>query len=139
MNPEQLPSATTLIGEDRAQEGAENLGGKSRVPGTSIAQRIGQGQDPLADGYLRKNAVDEMGGCIRHSPPSTRRTEPSTLAREGDETVVAASIAVDAKKAVRKHAALDVGAELSLDEMCHRGAVPPRSPDRTNCLQVWTS
>ncbi len=40
---------------------------------------------------------------------------------------MAASIAVDAKKAVRKHAALEVGAELALDEMRHRGAVPPRS------------
>ena len=38
-----------------------------------------------------------------------------------------ACITVDANKAVRPHAALDVGADLSLDEMCHRGAVPLRS------------
>ena len=55
------------------------------------------------------------------------RRAVSAFTREGDETVVAACITVDAKKAVRKHAELNVDVDLSLDEMCHRGAVPPRS------------
>ena len=40
---------------------------------------------------------------------------------------MAACITVDVKKAVRKHAELNVDVDLSLDEMCHGGAVPPRS------------
>jgi hypothetical protein len=124
---EGLPRAPALIRENRAQEGAENLGGQSRVPGAAIAEQIRKRENPLTHRNFRQHPVDQMGRSVRHPPSTTRRTESPAFTREGDETVVAACITVDANKAVRQHAALDVGADLSLYEMCHRGAVPLRS------------
>ncbi len=126
-NAELLPSATTLIGEDRAQEGAENLGGKSRVPRTAIAERIGKSENPLTHRNFRQHPVDQMGRCVRHPPSTTRRTEPPPFTREGDEAIVTAAVAMDTQKAVRKHAALEVGAEFALDEAGHGRTIAPRS------------
>jgi hypothetical protein len=57
-----------------------------------------------------------MGGGIGHPPTATRRTEPPTLAREGDGAIVAACIAVDAKESVGEDAALEIAADLAFDE-----------------------
>jgi hypothetical protein len=126
-NPEQLPSAPTLIGKDRPQEATENLGGELRTPGTAIAERIRKREDPLPHRHFGKNVVDEMSCAISHAASAAGRTEAPTFAREGDQPIVTASIAVDAKKAVSRDAALDVGAELTFDEVGHGGAIAPGS------------
>jgi hypothetical protein len=77
---------------------------------------IGQGEHPLPDGRFGQHAVDEVGGRIGHSPTPTRRTEPPALAREGDEPIVVAGVAVDAQESMGEDAALEIGADLALDE-----------------------
>lgn len=47
-------------------------------------------------------------------------TEPASLTGEGDEAIVATCVAVDAQKAMSQHAALEVGADLALDEASDR-------------------
>jgi hypothetical protein len=57
-----------------------------------------------------------MGGGIRHPATSTRRTESPAFAREGDEPIVTARVAVDAKESVGEDAAREIAADLAFDE-----------------------
>ena len=57
-----------------------------------------------------------MRGSIGHSTSAAGRTEAAALAREGDQAVVAAVVAVETEKAVRQDAAAKERAKLLLDE-----------------------
>jgi len=57
-----------------------------------------------------------VGGGIRHPPTSTRRTESPAFAREGDEPIVTAGVAVDAKESVGEDAAREIAADLAFHE-----------------------
>jgi hypothetical protein len=57
-----------------------------------------------------------MRRCIRHTPTAARGAKAAPLAREGNEAVAAAGIAVQSQKAMRQHTAAEVGVKLLLDE-----------------------
>jgi hypothetical protein len=57
-----------------------------------------------------------MSGGVGHSSSAAGRTEATPLAREGDEPVVAAGVAMNAQESVGEHAALEISADLALDE-----------------------
>jgi hypothetical protein len=59
---------------------------------------------------------------VGHPPAAARRAEAASLAREGDEAITATVVAVHAEEAVREDAAVEVGAELALDEPGYRRA-----------------
>ena len=44
--------APAEFGEECAKEGAQHLAGEPRVVRAAVAERIGQRQDPLADGHF---------------------------------------------------------------------------------------
>ena len=98
-NPEELASTATLMGKHRPQKGLQDLGGEPRVPRAAIAEWIGQGQHPLPDRDLGQHAVDEVGSGEEaklpsgHAPSAAGRTESTTFAREGNEAIVAVSVA----------------------------------------------
>ncbi len=75
---------------------------------------------------MRQHAIDEPGRCVRHSPAAAGRAEPSALARKGDEPIVPARIAMDTQESMSEYPALQIGADLSLDEPGNRGTLPPR-------------
>jgi hypothetical protein len=85
-----------------------------------VAKRVGKREHPLANGNLGKDAVDEVGRGVRHTPAPARRAEAAALAREGDEAVVAAAVTVQPQEAVRQDATAQEGAELLLDEARYR-------------------
>ena len=58
-----------------------------------------------------------MRGALRHAPHSARGAEPSALAAERHELVVAAIGAARAQEAVRQDAALQKRVELVFDEL----------------------
>jgi hypothetical protein len=76
----------------------------------------------LQDRNLGQHAVDEVGSGEEaklpssHAPSATRRTEPTTLAGEGDEPIVTAVVAVDAQESMSQDATFEIGADLALDE-----------------------
>jgi hypothetical protein len=74
----------------------------------------------LADGYFREDAIDEVRGGVGHAPAAAGRTETTSLAREGDEAIVAAGVAVEPQEAVSKDSAPEVRAQLLLDEARRR-------------------
>jgi hypothetical protein len=57
-----------------------------------------------------------MGRRIRHAPSAARGTEAAALAREGDDTVEPALVAVYAHEAVGEDSAAQEGSKLALDE-----------------------
>ena len=128
-NPKIPLGTSPLIGEYRTQEATQHLARQPSVPGTAIPKWVGKREHPLSNRNLRKDAIDEVGRCIRHSPPATGGTEPAPLTREGNEAIVATCVAVDAQKAMSQHAALEVGTDLTLDEASDGGARGLRACD----------
>ncbi len=110
------PCATAKRGEERTEKGAEDFAGEASVVGTAVAERVGQRENPLADGDFRENAVDEARSGVGHSATSTRGAEATPLAREGDEVVLAAGVAAEPQEAVSQDPAPEVPAKLLLDE-----------------------
>jgi hypothetical protein len=114
-----LPVVTcpsTQLCEQRAEERAEHSTRESCVVGTSVAERVGQGEYPLPDRDLGEHPIDEVRGGLRHSTPATRGTEAAALARERDQAIVTTLVAVQAEEAMRQDAATQEGAKLLLDE-----------------------
>jgi hypothetical protein len=86
------------------------------IPRQREAKRERQGQDPLTDRNRRQHAIHQVRRRFRHAPPPARRAEPTALAREGNEPIVAASRIVHAQEPVRRDAALQEAPHLALHE-----------------------
>jgi hypothetical protein len=70
--------------------------------------------------------VDEVGRSVGHAPSATRRAEGPPLATKSQETIVAARVAVQSKKAVGQDPAVQVGAYFALNESSDWHALPTR-------------
>jgi hypothetical protein len=123
MNP---PSPSTLFGEEGTQEGAKDLRREPRIPGTAVTERIGKCEDPLTHGKSWNHVIDEMGSGLRHPPSAARRTESATLAREGHEPIMSASVAMNAQESMSEHTALEIRTDLSFHEPSDGRALPSR-------------
>jgi hypothetical protein len=117
-----------LISEDRKQEATQNLIRETRVPGAAIPERIRKREYPLPNGDLGEDTIDEVSGCVCHTPPPTRGTEPPTFARKSDEPIMATRITIHTQESVGRDAALEVGADLALHEA---------SDDRSRVFEEW--
>jgi len=114
------PRTSAQLGEQRADEGAEHSTRESCVVGTSVAERIRQREYPLPDRHFGQHAIDEARCGVRHATSATRGTESAALARERNQAVVTAFIAVEPEEAVGEHATAQECAKLLLDEARHR-------------------
>jgi hypothetical protein len=61
-----------------------------------------------------------MRGGVGHAATAARRAEAAALAREGDDAIEAAAVAVHAHEAMREDPAAQEGAKLPRDEAGHR-------------------
>ena len=61
-----------------------------------------------------------MRSGVGHAATAARRTETAALAREGDDAIESAAVAVHAQESVRKDPAAQEGAEFPRDEAGHR-------------------
>jgi hypothetical protein len=59
--------------------------------------------------------IDEMRRRLRHPPRHARRTDTAPLAREGDEKIMSACIAVGARKTAGEDAAFEEAAKFPFD------------------------
>ena len=83
-------------------------------------------EHPLAHGHGGQHSIDEPSRCLRHSTATTGRAEPTTFARERDESIMSAGIAMDTQKSMGDDPALEIRADLSLDEPGNGRALPSR-------------
>ena len=111
-----LARTSSKLREQRADERAQHLARQPRVVRAAVAERVRKRQHPLPDRDLGQHPIDQMRRRVRHPAAAARRTEAAALAREGDQAVVTAGVAVHAEEAVREHAAAEEGAKLLLDE-----------------------
>jgi hypothetical protein len=125
-----ISRAAAEFGKERAKEGAQHLAGEPRVVRAPVAERIGQCQDPLADGHFGQNAVHQVRRGIRHAPAAARGAEAAPLAGEGNEAIELAGIAVQSQEAMRQHTAAEVGSKLLLDESGCGLAHLPRASEK---------
>jgi hypothetical protein len=116
-NAVMLSRTSSLIGEERAKECAEHITCELGIPGAAVPEWIGKRQDPLTHRHLRQYAIDKMGGGVCHPSPSARRTESSPLARERNEPVVTAAVAVYTQETMGENATIQVHAQLPFDKV----------------------
>jgi hypothetical protein len=81
------PRGARVEGEERAGIHAQHRAAQGVIPRQAVAQAIRQRQDPLAYRHPRQHLVDEIGGTLRHAPPSTARAEAAPPAGEGQEAL----------------------------------------------------
>jgi hypothetical protein len=62
--------------------------------GRYAAKLEGKAQDPLTHGRIGQDAIGNACRFVAHAPRAAARTKAALLAREGDENVVAAGIAM---------------------------------------------
>ena len=71
-------------------------------------------------------SINERSGGLRHSPAAAGRAESTSFARECDESIVPARVAVDTQESMREYAALEIRTDLALNEPSDRCALPSR-------------
>jgi len=105
--------ASAVEAEDGVQEAAAHGRAQCRPAGEQVAQAPGQGEHPLAHGDPRQDVIAKVGGRLGHATSSAGGTEPPSLAGEGHEVVGAAARAEEARGAVGRDPAREVGAQLA--------------------------
>jgi hypothetical protein len=91
---EALDKARDLFAEDPV-DGAEHRGLRRR----ESPQLPWQRENPLADGDVGQDAIDDVRRQVAHPSPAAARTQAAVLARQGDEHIVATAAAATAHKA----------------------------------------
>ena len=86
----------TKLCEQRTEKCPQHLAGELRVVGTAIAKGVGERQHPLPDRDLWEDAIHQVRSGVRHAPSTAGGAEATSLAREGEQAVVAAVVAVKA-------------------------------------------
>lgn len=106
-----LRGSPALEGQERADEDAENGAAELVIPSERVTQTVGQRQYLLANGKTAEHVVGQVRGQLRHPPPAARGTEGAPPAREGDQDLVPALVAAEARKAPCQNARQS-GAEM---------------------------
>jgi hypothetical protein len=75
---------------------------------------------------MGQHSIDERSGCVRHPPTAAGWAESTPFAREGDESIVPARVAVDTQESMREYPALEIRTDLALNEPSDRCALPSR-------------
>jgi hypothetical protein len=112
------------ISLDGANDDREAAAERVRSTGEQQAEWPGEAQDPLANGYFRKDMVDEVSRGLDHPPSAARRAEAPSLAGKRDQVFVAAAIALHAHETVLEPPAAQVILELAKHKAWQRVLVP---------------
>ena len=71
--------------EEGAGTHAQHGAAQGMIPGQTVAQAIGQREDPLTSRRLREHRLDECRRVFGHAAPATARAEAAALAGEGQK------------------------------------------------------
>jgi hypothetical protein len=86
-------------GLPRAQEEPQGSTLPVCIAFQEVARTLGHRQDPLAQGQLRQDVIDQMRCCLHHAPRVARWTNVAPLAPERDQDIVPARVAAGASEA----------------------------------------
>ena len=104
----------------RAQKDAQHSTLQGGVALQKVAQTLGHREHPLAYGQSGKNVIGQMCGSLGHAPCVAGGAYAAPFAREGDEEVVAAFVAVGADEAFGENSAVEIAPEGLLNVSVHR-------------------
>ena len=121
------PCPPLLQSERRAQEEGEDVREEPHVLEQHPPHPMRKGQRPLPVGHMRQHLLHQVHCRHMRSLRVAGGTHPSSLAREGDEKLVLATLAAHPREAVRQHSALQVPC-LCPAPRTGAGRAPPRSP-----------
>lgn len=108
------------------EEDAEEFSEERSIDGQLESQRPGERQHPLAIGCFGQELIDQGRGDVGHAPSHATRAEPA-LAAEGDESLEVAVGAAQTGETAREKTAVEIAAELALEENgIPVAVVPPR-------------
>jgi hypothetical protein len=110
------PRASTLPGEQLAQEHTESLAQQVSVSSEQKSYPTRQRQYPLSIRHDWEYPIDEVRPGACHSATRTRRAESARLARECDQSLLGARVAAYAHESMAEEAACEELLELALDE-----------------------
>jgi hypothetical protein len=110
------PPAPALEAEKRTRVDGEHGATEDVIPGEAIAERVRQGEHPLADGDVGQDVLDELRGAGSHPPAAATRTEAPSLAGERHERFGVAADALKPREAAAPDPAVEEGAELLLEK-----------------------
>jgi hypothetical protein len=85
--------------EHRVEEGAQNLAQKRGVVSEKVSERRGQAENPMSNGRVSEDVLDQERGAITHPTTETRWTERTPLTTEGHESVKSAALAMNTGEA----------------------------------------
>ncbi len=91
----------TKPAEDLTHRNAQHTTHQVRVARQQEPTRPRDRQHPLTNPHRRQHPLHPVRCAVRHATPPTRGTEPPTLARKRDQTVMVARTAREPGKAVR--------------------------------------
>jgi len=111
----QPPRGPPLPGEDGAGEHVEQTRGEGRVTGGEEADPPRQREDPLPHRRRRQHVPDQVVGPVLHASGGAGGAHVR-LARERDQPLETAVGTADPGEAASQDAAVEVGAQLALDE-----------------------
>jgi len=85
-------------------------------------EALGHREDPLPGGEIGQHVVGEVSGKLGHAPGVAGGADPSALAGEGDQSLVAAILTASPSEPVGEDAAAQVAPEVLLDPPGHATA-----------------
>jgi hypothetical protein len=104
-----------LLERDGVDEDAPERARDVRAKRRQATQLVGQREHVLAQRDGGQDAIDVVCGAVCHAPPGAARAHASALARERDQEIALAVVAVKPDESVGEDAALQIGAERLLD------------------------
>ena len=122
----ESPRAPALPGEDGAGEEVEQARDQGGMAGREEADPARKREHPLSDGDGGEDVPDEVLGGVLH-PAGVAGGADVGLAGEGHEPLETAVRTANSREAAGEDAAVEVGAQLALDEGRQAGSGTSRS------------
>ncbi len=103
------------LARDRFHEETANGRGDIGPEDSQSPKLEGERQDPLLDGHGRQHTIGDVGRGVAHSASATAGANAAAFAREGDQEVLPAIIALPAQEAMGKDPIIEVAAKGPLN------------------------
>ncbi len=102
------PGARAVPGEDRLDEDARERRQHVGLERGEPAKLVGQREHVLPHGHVRQDSIDQVRRDVCHASTAAARADAAAVAREGDEQIVAAGVAVSPREPLGKVTAMEV-------------------------------
>jgi hypothetical protein len=133
------PRALTQKPEHDTHVDSDHRSTQIVIPCEQVPQAIREAQHPLPNRHVGQHVVDQVRRTFGHAAAAATRAKAASLARERQEAIVAARIAVKTGESCGQTPTREELAELALNESRETFTVPQRGRLRAKRLEVITN